>query len=127
MEELRGITLHDEGSILGLPILLELGVVLVPGQTLPLTAFYPPTVSMLREVISKDKTFGVVCVRSVPNQRKALAKFGTTAEIFQYQEDGDLVGFKIKAKGRQRFKLLEQERNRPGYEFLFMNYIYRLS
>lgn len=97
-----------------LPILLELGVVLVPGQTLPLTVFYPPTIAMLREIICKDKTFGVVCVRQAPYQKKALAQFGTTAEIFQYQEEGDLAGFKIKAKGRQRFKLLEQKRRMPG-------------
>lgn len=102
-----------------LPILLELGVVLVPGQTLPLTVFYHPTIAMLREVISKDKTFAVVCVRNVPFQKKALAQYGTTAEIFQYQEENDLAGFKIKAKGRQRFKLLEQKRHMPGYEIFF--------
>lgn len=107
LEDVGGRIFHDEGSIIWLPILMELEVVLVPGQTLPLTAFYPPTVSMFRKIISKDKTFGVVCVNN-------FAQYGTTAEIFQYQENSDLAGFKIKAKGRQRFKLLEQKHQSPG-------------
>ncbi|KAK6624825.1 hypothetical protein RUM44_011689 [Polyplax serrata] len=108
LEEVGGRTFHDEGSIIWLPILMELEVVLVPGQTLPFTAFSPATVSMFREIISKDKTFGVMCLNS-------LAQYGTTAEIYQYQADNDITGFRIKAKGRQRFKLLEQKREQtPG-------------
>lgn len=106
-EDIGGRTFHDEGSIIWLPILMELEVVLVPGQTLPLSVYYPPTVSMFRQIIAKDKTFGVVCVNS-------LTQYGTTAEIFQYQEDNNLAGVKIKARGRQRFKLLEQKRQTPG-------------
>lgn len=85
----------------------ELEVILVPGQTLPLTAFAPSSIAMFRKIISKDKTFGVVCVNS-------SAQYGTTAEIYQYQEGSGLAGFKIKARGRQRFKLLEQKRIMPG-------------
>jgi cereblon len=63
MEELRGRTVLDDGSIHLLPMLPEPGVVLVPGQTIPLMVFYPPTISMLRKLISTNGTFGVICVR----------------------------------------------------------------
>ena len=61
--ELRGRTVLDDGSLQRLPLLPHLGVVLVPGQTLPLMIFYPPTVSMLRNIITTNGTFGVICVR----------------------------------------------------------------
>ena len=61
--ELRGRTLLDDGSVQRLPLLPQLGVVLVPGQTLPLMVFYPPTISMLRNIITTNGTFGVICVR----------------------------------------------------------------
>nr|CAD7404200.1 unnamed protein product [Timema poppensis] len=63
LEELQGRTMLDDDSIQTLALLPQPGVVLVPGQTLPLTVFYPPTVSMLRQSIATDRTFGVVCVR----------------------------------------------------------------
>ncbi|XP_066999546.1 protein cereblon [Anabrus simplex] len=114
LEELRGRTLLDDGSYQTLPLLPEPGVVLVPGQTLPLTVFYPSTISMLRRTISTDRTFGVVCIRYVGADPPRLADVGTTAEIYEFQGEDDTTCFKIKAKGRQRFKIIESRRQIDG-------------
>nr|CAD7573474.1 unnamed protein product [Timema californicum] len=113
LEELQGRTMLDDDSIQTLALLPQPGVVLVPGQTLPLTVFYPPTVSMLRQSIATDRTFGVVCVsRYLYSPR--LAEVGTTAEIYEFQQEQRSAGFKVKAKGRQRFKILETHRQVDG-------------
>nr|CAD7463682.1 unnamed protein product [Timema tahoe] len=113
LEELQGRTMLDDDSIQTLALLPQPGVVLVPGQTLPLSVFYPPTVSMLRQSIATDRTFGVVCVsRYLYSPR--LAEVGTTAEIYEFQEEERSAGFRVKAKGRQRFKILETHRQVDG-------------
>lgn len=114
LEEVRGRTLLDDDSYQTIPILPEPGVVLVPGQTLPLTVFYPPTISMLRKTISTDHTFGVVCVRYATSHPPIFADIGTTAEIYAFQDEEESAGFKIKAIGRQRFKIVETRRQIDG-------------
>ncbi len=54
--------LEDDSSI-ELPLLSLPGVVLVPGQTLPLQLFQPTMVAMMRNLLDKDKTFGMVTAR----------------------------------------------------------------
>ncbi|PNF42523.1 hypothetical protein B7P43_G08253 [Cryptotermes secundus] len=114
LEELRGRTVLDDGSFQLLPLLPQPGVVLVPGQTLPLMVFYPPTVSMLRKIISTNGTFGVICVRYFEASNPKMANVGTTAEIYEYRDEEDLAGFRIKAKGRQRFRVMESQRQVDG-------------
>ncbi len=63
LEEVRGRTVLEDDSSLELPLLSLPGVVLVPGQTLPLQLFQPNTVAMMRNLLDKDKTFGMVTVR----------------------------------------------------------------
>ena len=65
LEELQGRTVHDDDSYISLPILSLPGVVLLPGQTLPLHLFQPSTVSMMSHVVENDKTFGIVTPRLV--------------------------------------------------------------
>jgi Lon protease-like protein len=43
-----------------------------------------------------------------------LANIGTTAEIYEYRDEEDLDGFRIKAKGRQRFRVMESQRQVDG-------------
>ena len=47
-----------------------------------------------------------------------LAQVGTTAEIFEFGEPGpsgnSMTGYTIKAKGRQRFKILKTRRTVDG-------------
>ena len=57
----------------------------------------------LRSCIDKDKTFGVVLFA---RGDKLPGRIGTTAEIYEYSDSAE-EGFRIKAKGRQRFKILQ--------------------
>ena len=62
-EEFRGRTVQEENDYISLPLLQHsslMNLVLVPSQTLPLSIFQPVQVSMLRSVILKDGTFGIV-------------------------------------------------------------------
>jgi Lon protease-like protein len=43
-----------------------------------------------------------------------MANIGTTAEIYEYRDEEDLAGFCIKAKGRQRFHVMESQRQVDG-------------
>jgi Lon protease-like protein len=43
-----------------------------------------------------------------------MANIGTTAEIYEYRDEEDLAGFCIKAKGRQRFRVMESQRQVDG-------------
>ncbi|PSN56203.1 Protein cereblon [Blattella germanica] len=114
LEELRGRTLLDDDSTQLLSLLPQPDVVLVPGQTLPLMVFYPPTVNMLRELVHNHGTFGVVCTGHSDVLHRRMANIGTTAEIYEYSDDENRIGFRIKAKGRQRFQIIETERRMDG-------------
>uniref|UniRef100_A0A3Q0T5T2 Protein cereblon n=1 Tax=Amphilophus citrinellus TaxID=61819 RepID=A0A3Q0T5T2_AMPCI len=101
MEEFHGRTVHDDDSCQTIPVLPHTAVMLVPGQTLPLQLFRPQEVSMMRSVIQRDRTFAVL---AHPD-----AEFGTTAEIYAYREEQEygIETVKVKAVGRQRFKVHE--------------------
>ncbi|KAG0728471.1 Protein cereblon [Chionoecetes opilio] len=117
-EELRGRTVQEENEYISLPLLQHsslMNLVLVPTQTLPLSIFQPIMVSMLRSVILKDRTFGIVHSKaSQDGQLPELAKYGTTAEIYEYQGEEVTPSMSIKAKGRQRFKVVSTHRESTG-------------
>ncbi|XP_072308825.1 protein cereblon isoform X1 [Eucyclogobius newberryi] len=106
MEEFTGRTVHDDDSCQTIPVLPHTAVMLLPGQTLPLQLFRPQEVSMMRSIIQKDRTFAVLANSDAgePN-----AAFGTTAEIYAYREEQEygIETVKVKAIGRQRFKVHE--------------------
>ncbi|CAH1784300.1 unnamed protein product, partial [Owenia fusiformis] len=118
MEDIRGRTVLDDDSYTSLPILCLPGVVLIPGQTVPLHIFQPATVSMINRVISQDKTFGMINVRYDQDFTAVLADVGTTAEIFSAKEETDelsgITTVRVKAMGRQRFKVKETRRQLDG-------------
>ncbi|KAK2180255.1 hypothetical protein NP493_452g04005 [Ridgeia piscesae] len=120
LEELRGRTVHEDDSYISLPILSLPGVVLLPGQTLPLHLFQPSTVSMMSHVIEGDKTFGIVTssYHSADPYRPVLATVGTTAEVLAVKEENDSrVGvstMRVKAVGRQRFEMKDTRRQMDG-------------
>jgi cereblon len=60
---MTGRTIHDDDACLTLPILALPGVVLTPGQTVPLHLFEPTTVSMVRHILEGDRTFGLLTAR----------------------------------------------------------------
>jgi len=135
MEEIHGRTLLDEDSIIELPVIIHVGFVGVPGQTLPLTVNRPQVVSMLRRVIAGDHIFGILTYRynltrlllalftspfdllyrSYDNNANSPEKIGTTAEIFEYGEYSESdISFRLKARIRQRFKVIEIRRQIDG-------------
>lgn len=63
MEEFHGRTLHDDDSCQVIPVLPQVAMILIPGQTLPLQLSHPPEVSMVRHLIQKDRTFAVLAYR----------------------------------------------------------------
>ncbi|KAF6312711.1 cereblon [Rhinolophus ferrumequinum] len=115
MEEFHGRTLHDDDSCPVIPVLPQVTVVLIPGQTLPLQLFSPQEVSMVRTLIQKDRTFAVLAYSNIQERE---AHFGTTAEIYAYREEQDfgIEIVKVKAVGRQRFKVLELRTQSDGIQ-----------
>ncbi|XP_033922311.1 protein cereblon isoform X1 [Melopsittacus undulatus] len=115
MEEFHGRTVHDDDSCQVIPVLPHVMVMLIPGQTLPLQLFHPQEVSMVRNLIQKDRTFAVLAYSNVHERE---AHFGTTAEIYAYREEQEygIETVKVKAIGRQRFKVLEMRTQSDGIQ-----------
>ncbi|XP_036387081.1 protein cereblon-like isoform X3 [Megalops cyprinoides] len=113
MEEFHGRTVHDEDSCQMIPVLPHVTVMLIPGQTLPLQLFRPQEVSMMRSLIQRDRTFAVLAYSDTGEQQ---AEFGTTAEIYAYREEQEygIETVKVKAVGRQRFKVHELRTQADG-------------
>lgn len=88
-------------------------IVLMPGQTLPLTIFHPTVISVMRKLIDTTKTFGSVHFRYLEQG----AIYGTTAEIYEFRDPPESsleVGLKLKVKGRQRFRIISQQSQMDG-------------
>uniref|UniRef100_A0A8D0L9Y0 Protein cereblon n=1 Tax=Sphenodon punctatus TaxID=8508 RepID=A0A8D0L9Y0_SPHPU len=115
MEEFHGRTVHDDDSCQVIPVLPHVMMMLIPGQTLPLQLFLPQEVSMVRNLIQKDRTFAVLAYSNI---REREAHFGTTAEIYAYREEQEfgIETVKVKAVGRQRFKVLEIRTQSDGIQ-----------
>ncbi|XP_076336827.1 protein cereblon-like isoform X3 [Tachypleus tridentatus] len=117
LEELTGRTLLDDNSCPNLPLLPLPGIVLVPGQTIPLQLFEPSAISMVKRIIEKDHTLGIINSR-YQALSPGVVCVGTTAEIRSYREEADenigLSTLRLKAEGRQRFEILEARRQIDG-------------
>ncbi|ELT95677.1 hypothetical protein CAPTEDRAFT_173167 [Capitella teleta] len=114
LQDVSGRTIHDEDSYLTLPLLALPGVVLTPGQTIPLHLFEPSVVSMVRHILTTDRTFGLLTAR-VNSDEPVI---GTTAEILAVKDEEDdrsgVSVVRVKAIGRQRFQVLESRRQVDG-------------
>lgn len=60
LEIVRGRTVLEEETLVRIDLLKTTDLILMPGQTLPLTAFDSPTINMLQNCIQNDRTFGVL-------------------------------------------------------------------
>ena len=65
LEDVSGRTIYDEDGLVTLPLIKLPGMVLVPGETIPLTLFHQHVVAMMKGVNDSDKTFGVVAYRLI--------------------------------------------------------------
>ncbi|XP_025108167.1 protein cereblon-like isoform X2 [Pomacea canaliculata] len=119
LEDIRGRTVYEDGAEVMLP-LLPLPGMPVPGQVIPLHLFQQHLVAALRSIADSDKTFGIVTYSSTEGdeQLSALSQIGCTAEIFSMKDERDestgLSTLRAKARGRQRFKVLEMHREITG-------------
>ena len=100
----------------------------MPGQTLPLNLFHPTVITVMKNLISGSKTFGVIHQRYRSSQPGLVeeANIGTTAEIYEFREpppDSLEVGLKIKAKGRQRFRVLNMRRQVDGTKMATVEFL----
>jgi Lon protease-like protein len=100
------------GMAIELP-LFPLDVVLFPGEELPLHIFEPRYRLMINECYEQKRPFGVVLVR--PDSKHLQEKpysVGTMAEIevLDRLEDGRM---NLLARGLQRFRILDQHRQKP--------------
>ena len=50
--------MHEDGEIISIPILSFPGVVLMPGQLLPLHLFRDADIAMVKYCLDRDRTFG---------------------------------------------------------------------
>ena len=93
--------------------LFPLDVVLFPGEELPLHIFEPRYRLMINECYEHKKPFGVILVRPESEHLKEIPySVGTMAEIeiFDRLEDGRM---NLIARGLQRFRILDQHRQKP--------------
>lgn len=117
--EVAGRIILEEDLYVEIPIIAQPGIILMPGQTLPMTLFQPSVISMMKRLVETTKTFGVLHKRYRSSQPGLIeeASVGTTAEIYEYREPPPSsleAGYHIKAKGRQRFKIISIRRQVDG-------------
>src|SRR6266852_5759438 len=93
--------------------LFPLDVVLFPGEELPLHIFEPRYRLMINECYEQKRPFGVVLARPESEYLKEEPySVGTMAEIevLDRLEDGRM---NLIARGLQRFRILDQHREKP--------------
>jgi len=124
--QVKGHSLEDtDDQVVTLPLLPQPGLALLPDQLLPLHLFHPALVSMVRDLCDgpgASRTFGVLGGNHEGEMGGLAGSLGTTAQIFEVhdperdQEDRNSndVGLKLKARGRQRFRLLSVRRTTGG-------------
>lgn len=118
LEEVAGRTVLEDEEVVEVPIVPLPGVVLFPGQTLPLYLFHPSLVAMVRQLVAANKTFGIVTRTFDEESESTMSDIGTTAEILAYKEENDdasgVMSVRCKAIGRQRFEVKSSRRQTDG-------------
>ena len=58
--EVAGRIILEEDLYVDIPVISQPGIILMPGQTLPMTFFQPAVISMMKRLVETTKTFGVL-------------------------------------------------------------------
>lgn len=111
LEEVSGRMIYTELRCVKIPLLSGSYGTLLPGQTFPLTVRDYARTEMLRKCVEGDHTFGCLAPRNPGSLGDSM--FGTTAEIYEFSDEMGTVC--IKARGRQRFKLISTKRTDTRY------------
>ena len=109
LNELSGRVVLEDDSITTIALLSLPGVILVPGQILPMQIQHPTLIAIVRKIIESNRSIFGLTSSSTANEGNRL---GTTAEIrcFSVQEDV----LKMKAEGRQVFLIQDTWRGVDG-------------
>jgi len=107
LTELTGRIVLDDDSVTTISLLSLPGVILVPGQVLPMQIQHPSLIAMIKKIIESNRTFGLTCSSSANESR-----LGTTAEIRSFSLEDD--NLRMKAEGRQVFLIQETWRGIDG-------------
>lgn len=105
MDHLHGYTLFDEGlevELLG----IHTNTLVCPGYTLPLLIDDHRELTIMREYMQNSKIFVLVLAS---DNNESIFSYGVTMEIIEFSETNNSVA--MKAKGRQRCKIITQAVN----------------
>ena len=58
--EVGGRIFLEENNYVEIPVISQPGIILMPGQTLPMTFFQPAVISMMKGLVETTKTFGIL-------------------------------------------------------------------
>ena len=58
--EIGGRIILEENLYVDIPVISQPGIILMPGQTLPMTFFQPTVISMMKRLVETTKTFGIL-------------------------------------------------------------------
>ena len=58
--EVGGRIILEENNYVDIPVISQPGIILMPGQTLPMTFFQPQVISMMKGLVETTKTFGIL-------------------------------------------------------------------
>ena len=58
--EIGGRIILEENNYVEIPVISQPGIILMPGQTLPMTFFQPAVISMMKGLVETTKTFGIL-------------------------------------------------------------------
>ncbi|CAB4017201.1 partial [Paramuricea clavata] len=111
MDEVTGRTVMEDENVVSIPLLSLPNLLLVPGQTLPMHIFNPQLVAMMKNLLDKDNTFGVVTNSRglLVNSEDDIKRItGTTCEIYSVREENQagISTISIKTMARKRFQVL---------------------
>nr|CAH7756186.1 unnamed protein product [Callosobruchus chinensis] len=108
LKHVSGYTLYDDGETLEV-LAIYTTTMAFPGFTLPLVMNNHSEMSVMQTYIRKNSVFVLICANSKLN---GLFEYGVTMEVFESQVRNNALH--IKAKGRQRCKLLGELKNWGG-------------
>jgi len=102
--------MEQRTTIVNLP-LFPLGLVLFPGQSLPLHIFEERYKRMIGRCLAEDRSFGIVLLRG---GQTTPCEIGTVAQIVDHARMAD-GRYNIVTRGTSRFQVLESRPEPSGY------------
>ncbi|XP_067935534.1 protein cereblon-like isoform X2 [Watersipora subatra] len=115
LEDVHGRTLFEEGAEVVLPAHSQFGIVLVPGQVMPLHLSDLDEVAMMRTAMEHQKAIAFLHQRR--RRQGGMRLLGTTADILSINSDNPndpTAMVKAITRGQQRFELIKLERQITG-------------